>query len=901
MTITPVDDNLLEGDETIGLRGATPGLTVVGTTLTLADDEEVPAVSLAVSRDRIVESDGAVTVTVSATLDPDVAMANEVTTVELELMGSATRDTDYTRTWSPSPPAISIPLNATLGSNTVTLTLTPQQDEVAEGDETIVVEGTATTGSRSLVVRVADITLQDDDVRGVVVTPTRLEVDEGSSGQYTVRLTAEPLSDVTVSVGVPGGASLEASPGVLTFTPSTWREPQTVTVTVEDDADAVMHADVELTHAVGGGGYDGVTAASVAVTLAETTVPQMRIEAGGAEESAGLMTFAVTLDVESSEEVQAAWATAGVTAAAGADYTESSGTVVFPAGVTAQTVVVPILPDDLDEEHETFTVTLSGERHAALAVSEATGTITDDDDEPALTLSAPAAAAQEGTDTSLVFTVTLAPASGREVTVRYATLDGTATAPDDYAATTGTLTFGVGQTSGTVAVAVVDDGVDEDEAEDFTLTLRSPSNALFAGDAETLTATGTIEDDDDPAVGVSFGAAAYTAAEGGSAVMVTVSLDVDPEREVTIPLTAANEAGATDGDYSGVPAEVVFTAGGALFRTFGVTAVDDAVDDDGERVALGFGTALPAGVTASGTTAAVVTLTDDDERGVTASQTAVSVDEDSSTSYTVVLTSEPTAEVTVTVSGTSGTDLTAPVENLALSFTPENWREPQTVTVTAADDTDVLADAPVVLAHVVRGGDYGSNAVAGPAVTVTIIENDTATVSVTDASASEPAGHVVFTVTLSEESSASVTLDYSTTDVTAASPGDYTSTSGTLTFTAPETERTIQVPVVDDTLDEEEAETFSLTLSNVAQAGFAGGASTLAATGTIEDDDDPAVAVSFGSAAYTAAEGGSPVTVTVSLDRDPERAVTVPLTAAAGRWTTTRGCRPRWCSRRAGR
>ena len=329
-------------------------------------------------------------------------------------------------------------------------------------------------------------------------------------------------------------------------------------------------------------------------------------------------------------------------------------------------------------------------------------------------------------------------------------------------------------------------------------------------------------------------------------------------------------------------AEVVFTAGGALFRTFGVTAVDDAVDDDGERVALGFGTALPAGVTASGTTAAVVTLTDDDERGVTASQTAVSVDEDSSTSYTVVLTSEPTAEVTVTVSGTSGTDLTAPVENLALSFTPENWREPQTVTVTAADDTDVLADAPVVLAHVVRGGDYGSNAVAGPAVTVTIIENDTATVSVTDASASEAAGHVVFTVTLSEESSASVTLDYSTTDVTAASPGDYTSTSGTLTFTAPETERTIQVPVVDDTLDEEEAETFSLTLSNVAQAGFAGGASTLAATGTIDDDDDPAVAVSFGSAAYTAAEGGSPVTVTVSSDRDPERAVTVPLTAAAG-------------------
>ena len=1108
VTITPVDDNLLEGDETIGLRGATPGLVVQGTTLTLADDEEVPAVSLAVSRDRIVESDSAVTVTVSATLDPDVAMANDVTTVELELMGSATRDTDYTRTWSPSTPVISIPLNATMGSNTVTLTLTPQQDEVAEGDETIVVEGTATTGTRSLVVKVANITLQDDDVRGVVVTPTRLEIDEGSSEQYTVRLTAEPLSDVTVSVGVPGGAPLAADPVVLTFTPTTWSAAQTVTVTVEDDADAVMHADVELTHTVGGGGYDGVTASSVAVTLAETTVPQMEIAAGSAEESAGLMTFAVTLDVASSEEVSASWATAGVTAAAGADYTESSGTVVFSAGIQSRTIIVPILPDDLDEEDETFTVTLSGVQNAALSVSEATGTITDDDDEPALSVSGPGSAAVEGTDTSLVFTVTLAPGSGREVTVGYATSDGTAEAPGDYtaavadatltfapgetsktvtvpivdddldepeetfrlvlqqpqgatlsvaeatgtiadndaepalsvaeataaedagpvtftvtlapgsghavtvgyatsdgtaeapgdytaAAAGATLTFAPGETTKTIEVAVIDDDLDEadeaftltlsgavragfagggstaeatgtitdddatpvvrvedvtvaesagtlvfevtldgpsghvvtmnywtsdrsatspadyattsgglafapgqtvqsivvpivddaddeEESEDFTLTLSLPINAVFPEDAETLAATGTITDDDDPAVEVSFGSASYEAAEGGSAVTVTVSVSVDPEREVTVPLTRTNEAGATDGDYSGVPDEVVFTAGGALFRTFGVTAADDDVDDDGERVVLGFERPLLAGVTAGGTPEATVTLVDDDARGVTASQTAVSVDEDSSTSYTVVLASEPTAPVTVTVSGTSGTDLTAPAEGLVLTFTPQNWDVPQTVTVTAADDADVLADAAVELSHAVSGGDYGATAVPGPVVTVTIVENDTATVNVTDASASEAEAHVVFTVTLSAPSSATVTLDYATSDGTAAAPGDYTATSGTLTFASTVTEATISVPVIDDTDDEEEAETFTLTLSNVAQAGFAGGAANLAATGTIEDDDDPAVEVSFGLASYTAAEGGSPVTVTVSVDRDPERELTVLLTAEPG-------------------
>ena len=236
----------------------------------------------------------------------------------------------------------------------------------------------------------------------------------------------------------------------------------------------------------------------------------------------------------------------------------------------------------------------------------------------------------------------------------------------------------------------------------------------------------------------------------------------------------------------------------------------------------------------------------------------------------------------MTVSGTSGTDLTAPAEGLVLTFTPQDWDTPQTVTVTAADDADVLADAPVELAHAVSGGDYGSNPVPGPVVTVTIVENDTATLSVMDASAAESDGQVSFTVTLSEASSASVTVDYATSDGTAEAPGDYTSTSGTLTFTAPATERTIAVPVVDDAVDEEEAERFTLTLSNLAQAGFAGGGSTLAATGTIDDDDDPAVEVTFGSAAYTAAEGGGPVTVTVSLDRDPERELTVPLTATPG-------------------
>ena len=167
-------------------------------------------------------------------------------------------------------------------------------------------------------------------------------------------------------------------------------------------------------------------------------------------------------------------------------------------------------------------------------------------------------------------------------------------------------------------------------------------------------------------------------------------------------------------------------------------------------------------------------------------------------------------------------------------------------------------------------------------MTVTIVENDTATLSVMDVTADESAGYVEFTVTLSEASSNTVTVDYATSDGTAEEPDDYTATSGTLTFTVPKTSKTVRVPVIDDTVDEEEAETLALTLSNVAQAGLAGGATTLAVTGTIVDNDDPAVEASFGAATYTAVEGGAPVTVTVRLHRDPERGGGDPADCGAG-------------------
>ena len=105
------------------------------------------------------------------------------------------------------------------------------------------------------------------------------------------------------------------------------------------------------------------------------------------------------------------------------------------------------------------------------------------------------------------------------------------------------------------------------------------------------------------------------------------------------------------------------------------------------------------------------------EKGVEIYPTELTLAEDDSDTYTVVLTMEPTADVTITVTVPSGADLT--VNSSPLTFTTDNWDDPQTVTVTSTADTDT-DDDEVTLTHTVSGGGYQS--VTADDVTVNVTE-----------------------------------------------------------------------------------------------------------------------------------------------------------------------------------
>ena len=92
----------------------------------------------------------------------------------------------------------------------------------------------------------------------------------------------------------------------------------------------------------------------------------------------------------------------------------------------------------------------------------------------------------------------------------------------------------------------------------------------------------SINDDDVPAVTVSYGASTYSVAVRGT-VSVKVKLSADPERTVEVPITATDRDGASSADYSGVPEKVPFNSGDTE-KTFTIAATGDSADDDGESV-----------------------------------------------------------------------------------------------------------------------------------------------------------------------------------------------------------------------------------------------------------------------------------------------------------------------------
>ena len=393
--------------------------------------------------------------------------------------------------------------------------------------------------------------------------------------------------------------------------------------------------------------------------------------------------------------------------------------------------------------------------------------------------------------------------------------------------------------------------------------------AVSAGDIPSVTVT--IDEDD--AAGVSIDPTALTVVEGGDN-SYTVVLDTQPGAEVTVTVS-----GHDGTDVSVAPSTLTFTSENwETPQTVTVSAdQDENAADDTQTVSHAVADGSAAEYIGATIVDVQVTVTDDDAAGVSIDPTELSVIEGDATgaSYAVVLDSQPTADVTVTVSGHDGTDVS--VAPSTLTFTSENWETPQTVTVSAAQDEDAATDEAVTLSHAVSSvEDTLYNGIDPDSVTVTIEEDDAARVSIDPTTLTVPeGGDNSYTVVLDTQPGAEVTVTISGHDGT-----DVSVAPSTLTFTSDNwgTAQTVTVSAGDvDTSTE-------VTLSHeVTGSGEYGTITadevkvTIVATSEDQDPIQAGVTVSFADKDYDVREGLGNADVELVLSDAPDSAIDIPI------------------------
>ena len=161
-----------------------------------------------------------------------------------------------------------------------TVTVTCNEDDDAVDDEATVTHTVTGPGLDSVVGQEVDVDVVDNDEAGVTLSATSLTVDEVCNETYTVKLDSKPTGDVTVTIGDPSNTAVTADPPTLTFTPDNWYVPQTVTVTCTEDDNAVEDKTI-VTHTVGGGDYEGVTAPDLTLTVTDNDATATQQNLGG--------------------------------------------------------------------------------------------------------------------------------------------------------------------------------------------------------------------------------------------------------------------------------------------------------------------------------------------------------------------------------------------------------------------------------------------------------------------------------------------------------------------------------------------------------------------------------------------------------------------------------------------
>ena len=362
-------------------------------------------------------------------------------------------------------------------------------------------------------------------------------------------------------------------------------------------------------------------------------------------------------------------------------------------------------------------------------------------------------------------------------------------------------------------------------------------------------------------------------AEGDATDSYTLVLGSSPSADVTITVSP-------DAQTVVSPGTVIFTSSDfSTAQTVTVTAVNDATVEGNHTSIISHSAASSDanynGISISSVTAAV---TDNDNPGVTVTEAGGSTtvtEGDTTDSYTLVLGSSPSADVTITVSP----DAQTVVSPGTVIFTSSDFSTAQTVTVTAVNDATVEGNHTSIISHSAASSDANYNGISISSVTAAVTDNDNPGVTVTEAGGSttvtEGDTSDYYTVVLQSQPIDTVIISVTASDTNiAVDQSELTFTSGNYS-----TAQTVNVSAVDDGKDEED-HTSTITHSVSSDDTNYSHITINSITVTVIDDDTAGITVTETDGSTTVTEGDTSDYYTVVLQSQPIDTVIISVTAS---------------------
>ena len=896
VTVTGVDDTLVDGDQS--------------TTITLSvddansDDNFDPLANQTVNTTTtdddaagfsVVESSGSTSVSETGTTDTFTAVldaepdSNVVILVSSGDTGEATVNvaslTFTPVTWNAAQPVTVTGVDDTLVDGDQSTTITLSVDD-ANSDDNFDLLADQTVSA----------TTTDDDAAGFSVVESggsTSVAESGTTDTFTVVLSAEPESNVVITVASGDTGEATVNVALLMFTPITWNAAQTVTVTGVDDTivdgDQSTTITLSVDDANSDDNFDPLADQTVSATTTDDDMAGFSVvESGGSTsvaESGTTDTFTVVLNAEPESNVVIT-----VTSGDTGEGTVNASSLTFTPVTwnAAQTVTVTGVDDTLVDGDQSTTVTLSvddansDDNFDPLANQTVNTTTTDDDAAGFSVVESSGSTSVSETGTTDTFTVVLDAEPDSNVVILVSSAD-TGEATVNVASLTFTpITWNAAQT---VTVTGVDDSlVDGDQNITITLSIDDANSDDNFDPLADQTVSATTTDDDAAGFSVVESGGSTSVAESGTTDTFTVVLSAEPESNVVITVASGDTGEATVNVASLTFTPVTWNAA----QVVTVTGVDDDLVDGDQitTVTLSIDDANSddnfdplADQTISATT------TDGDVAGfsVVESDGSTSVEETGTTdTFSVSLTAGPTSDVVISVSSTDPGEAT--VDRVALTFMSSNWNVTQVVTVSGVADDVPDGDQTTIITLSVddAGSDDSFDPLADQTVSATTIDQDGAGFSVVESDGStsvdESGTADTVSVVLDAEPPSDVVIV-----VNSADPGEATVDLSALTFT-PANWGVVQIVTVtgadDDILDGDQNTNVVFSIDDANSADSFDQLSDQTISVSTIDDDAAGFALVQSDGSTEVDESGKTDEVTVQLTGEPGSDVVISVTSA---------------------